>query len=842
MNKLIINSVKINSVNSQNLPLKEFQDGLNIICGSNEAGKSTIMKFLKECFFAPKDLVGDIELTANNTKYQIKVDGKRGKKDRVKLITPTDKNIEEILGKINQNFYQKAFSIDLDDIKNIDIDLFNIIQDHNATALAEYKANIEDDLKQYLTDGGKPNKKLTDITKAINNLDKEIRELADKENDYANISEEIRINCANRAEIKTKIENKTLIEKITKLNEELQFKQEQLEKINKDLNIDLFKNKQTFFDINSKTGLIINHLEEINSIENSANDEKVNQILETLKRDYNLPVTKELLKDINLTKEYENDFRSLKEDLNKNKLQLESAKENLAKLLEYKKQKENEIEQLQTALNELSIEDYGLFKEGLAELTAAITSINETGNVLSQSEDKVKTFFYLLFATLIITSGIYLHSKIGIFIASIGIALGCLSLISALLSKKRPQLNIYEYIKTDILPKLNKNDNFLQTVPALNTILTTENTKLNKYELIKSEHDNKVKELEQTCAEVECANSKAVNLEAQYASLNNSLQGLSTILGKNFAPEIIPELIDLLRELSNLIYTTENLSKKKTSLQAEVDDYLKDLKSFLSNNKLDATINNLALTQKTNEVLLIINENDKLKHEFDRLTEEIQTLKEKNGDKEITDLTPEVSIEELNEENDRLNEQYGQLEANKKTLEAFEGLITKRNERNIKHQQLQEIVQSIFIKKLALNIIEDAERQQRENEPNLVSAETLLAKITDGKYTKADYSARAIVSNNGEFKTQEELSRGTREQLYLAFRLGYAQNYGTDGNNFKLPLIIDDAFVNFDKDRLSNVIEALKEFAQTNQVLFFTCHKDYIKGITGNCANIIDID
>ncbi len=842
MNKLIINSVKINSVNSQNLPLKEFQDGLNIICGSNEAGKSTIMKFLKECFFAPKDLVGDIELTANNTKYQIKVDGKRGKKDRVKLITPTDKNIEEILSKINQNFYQKAFSIDLDDIKNIDIDLFNIIQDHNATALAEYKANIEDDLKQYLTDGGKPNKKLTDITKAINNLDKEIRELADKENDYANISEEIRINCANRAEIKTKIENKTLIEKITKLNEELQFKQEQLEKINKDLNIDLFKNKQTFFDINSKTGLIINHLEEINSIENSANDEKVNQILETLKRDYNLPVTKELLKDINLTKEYENDFRSLKEDLNKNKLQLESAKENLAKLLEYKKQKENEIEQLQSALNELSIEDYGLFKEGLAELTAAITSINETGNVLSQSEDKVKTFFYLLFATLIITSGIYLHSKIGIFIASIGIALGCLSLISALLSKKRPQLNIYEYIKTDILPKLNKNDNFLQTIPALNTILTTENTKLNKYELIKSEHDNKVKELEQTCAEVECANSKAVNLEAQYASLNNSLQGLSTILGKNFAPEIIPELIDLLRELSNLIYTTENLSKKKTSLQAEVDDYLKDLKSFLSNNKLDATINNLALTQKTNEVLLIINENDKLKHEFDRLTEEIQTLKEKNGDKEITDLTPEVSIEELNKENDRLNEQYGQLEANKKTLEAFEGLITKRNERNIKHQQLQEIVQSIFIKKLALNIIEDAERQQRENEPNLVSAETLLAKITDGKYTKADYSARAIVSNNGEVKTQEELSRGTREQLYLAFRLGYAQNYGTDGNNFKLPLIIDDAFVNFDKDRLSNVIEALKEFAQTNQVLFFTCHKDYIKGITGNCANIIDID
>ena len=52
MNKLVINSVKINSVNGQTLPLKEFAGGFNIICGANEAGKSTMMKFLKEALFS----------------------------------------------------------------------------------------------------------------------------------------------------------------------------------------------------------------------------------------------------------------------------------------------------------------------------------------------------------------------------------------------------------------------------------------------------------------------------------------------------------------------------------------------------------------------------------------------------------------------------------------------------------------------------------------------------------------------------------------------------------------------------------------------------------------------
>ena len=42
------------------------------------------------------------------------------------------------------------------------------------------------------------------------------------------------------------------------------------------------------------------------------------------------------------------------------------------------------------------------------------------------------------------------------------------------------------------------------------------------------------------------------------------------------------------------------------------------------------------------------------------------------------------------------------------------------------------------------------------------------------------------------------------------------------------------AFVNFDKERMTAVLRCLSEFSQKNQVLFFTCHTNTIKEILKN--------
>ena len=123
-----------------------------------------------------------------------------------------------------------------------------------------------------------------------------------------------------------------------------------------------------------------------------------------------------------------------------------------------------------------------------------------------------------------------------------------------------------------------------------------------------------------------------------------------------------------------------------------------------------------------------------------------------------------------------------------------------------------------------------------KTQPDLVNAQKYLSILTDNKYSKIILETEEISNSEGKvIKKWDDLSRGTKEQLYLALRLGYASNYSKDKSTMKdngranLPIIIDDAFVNFDYERTHNALKCLIDFSKTNQVLFFTCHTDLIK-------------
>jgi uncharacterized protein YhaN len=67
------------------------------------------------------------------------------------------------------------------------------------------------------------------------------------------------------------------------------------------------------------------------------------------------------------------------------------------------------------------------------------------------------------------------------------------------------------------------------------------------------------------------------------------------------------------------------------------------------------------------------------------------------------------------------------------------------------------------------------------------------------------------------------LSRGTREQLFLAVRIAVVEDLARKGTT--LPLLLDDVFVNFDDSRAEAAASVLCELAQAgHQVLLFTCH------------------
>lgn len=72
---------------------------------------------------------------------------------------------------------------------------------------------------------------------------------------------------------------------------------------------------------------------------------------------------------------------------------------------------------------------------------------------------------------------------------------------------------------------------------------------------------------------------------------------------------------------------------------------------------------------------------------------------------------------------------------------------------------------------------------------------------------------------SGDF---EELSVGTREQMGIVARLAYADLLQEAGR--PTLLILDDALVNTDEDRLGQMKRVLYDAAQRHQVLIFTCH------------------
>jgi uncharacterized protein YhaN len=148
-------------------------------------------------------------------------------------------------------------------------------------------------------------------------------------------------------------------------------------------------------------------------------------------------------------------------------------------------------------------------------------------------------------------------------------------------------------------------------------------------------------------------------------------------------------------------------------------------------------------------------------------------------------------------------------------------------------QQLDDAVQTRAATKLAEDCLDSLCRSfERRTQPETLSlASDLLQRLTCGKYrrvwTPLGERQLRVEDSFGHSSQIETLSRGAREQLYLAIRLAVIQRLAQTG--FELPLLLDDVFVNFDAPRTEAAIDLLQEVAERGQqVLFFTCHQHVV--------------
>ena len=144
------------------------------------------------------------------------------------------------------------------------------------------------------------------------------------------------------------------------------------------------------------------------------------------------------------------------------------------------------------------------------------------------------------------------------------------------------------------------------------------------------------------------------------------------------------------------------------------------------------------------------------------------------------------------------------------------------------HQALERYLELKTARDLVIAAMATIRAEQQD--PLIRRASALFAGSTRGEFlgveTDIDDRGNPVVVGRragGGTASVATMSDGTRDQLFLAFRLASLENYG--GATEPLPFIADDVLVHFDDDRSAAALELLAEFGRRNQVLLFTHHR-----------------
>lgn len=315
----------------------------------------------------------------------------------------------------------------------------------------------------------------------------------------------------------------------------------------------------------------------------------------------------------------------------------------------------------------------------------------------------------------------------------------------------------------------------------------------------------------------------------------------------------------------------QTLEDSKTLRQFSIDEEklkleLRNLKEKLE--KLQKSVSEL-LSQGSADSEAKFRENARNWEERNKLLDEIlkgeQTIKRISGDgKAYLDFINELqesSYENLKDNEIKLKERLEELEKNLSGLREKRGGIIKEIEQIERSEEgsLLRIEKTSMMEKLRKKAEEwstltlartimgkGIEKYEKERQPGVIrEAQSFFSKMTLGRYSRIfaplDEAKIYVEDKDGRRKEIQDLSRATAEQLYLSLRFGFIREFNKRAE--ALPLVFDDILVNFDPQRFRAACEAIKELAESNQILYFTCHPESVDLLTEIIpdSKIIDI-
>lgn len=146
-------------------------------------------------------------------------------------------------------------------------------------------------------------------------------------------------------------------------------------------------------------------------------------------------------------------------------------------------------------------------------------------------------------------------------------------------------------------------------------------------------------------------------------------------------------------------------------------------------------------------------------------------------------------------------------------------------------------------------LVREADRRFREeHQPDLMRrASAYLEHLTDGRYERivaeevdgGDLFHVVGSALPAPMPLTPPVSTGTLEQAYLALRFAIVDHLDQGGE--RLPLFVDEVFVNWDPERRARGLDLLGSLARTRQLFVFTCHPDMARELEARGGRVLSL-
>lgn len=311
--------------------------------------------------------------------------------------------------------------------------------------------------------------------------------------------------------------------------------------------------------------------------------------------------------------------------------------------------------------------------------------------------------------------------------------------------------------------------------------------------------------LNQKCKTYQTNKSSLSDLDNEIGKLldGKSMEALEEELQDiqiNEAISVRENLIDEVRAVL-LKYDTKTLDGCKTAVRVQIDTYESD---YETDAKLEEMIaNEEQKLDNAEKALKKLESISWTKEDFDEELKKIQ--RELNGrdgksglNHEIEDLIAEIATKSQDIEDI-------DLDAREQEVKDLERILEQKKKLHRQYSRIKADFESL------------KEKQGNKSDAFYNQFNKYLSIITEDKVRIENGKIRSDIN---ELNSKELLSRGTKQTLLLAFRLALLEYYYQDDGGV---MILDDVLLDMDPKRRKQSVKLLQKFAEKNQVIFTTC-------------------